>query len=198
MKNLKFPVNLVFNIATISNDFSAKDADGGTICYVRQKMFKFVDEIEVFSDETRSDKRYSIKADKWIDFSTTYSFTDANGQMLGCIGRKGWASLWKAHYEILDENRRPDLVLREDSAWVKVMDGLLGEIPILGFFTGYVFNPSYTVARPDGTPVVQLKKVPSLIGRRFTIEKLNEFETGEEERIVLGLMMMILLERRRG
>jgi len=30
------------------------------------------------------------------------------------------------------------------------------------------------------------------------IEKLEEFDKGEEERILLGLMMMILLERRRG
>jgi hypothetical protein len=30
------------------------------------------------------------------------------------------------------------------------------------------------------------------------MEKLAEFERGEEERVLLGLMMMILLERQRG
>ena len=35
-------------------------------------------------------------------------------------------------------------------------------------------------------------------GRRFSIEKLAEFETGEETRILLAGMMMLLLERRRG
>jgi hypothetical protein len=30
------------------------------------------------------------------------------------------------------------------------------------------------------------------------VNTLSKFESGEEERLVLGLMMMILLERRRG
>jgi hypothetical protein len=56
----------------------------------------------------------------------------------------------------------------------------------------------YAVARPDETKIARLRKVSSFFGRRFVIEKLAEFENDEEERILLGLMMMILLERRRG
>ncbi|MBP1637775.1 MAG: hypothetical protein H6Q18_564, partial [Bacteroidetes bacterium] len=72
------------------------------------------------------------------------------------------------------------------------------EIPILGMFTGYFFNPSYIVIRPDGTAIARLSKEKSFFGRRFKVNKLAEFETGEEIRILLGLMMMILLERQRG
>jgi hypothetical protein len=75
---------------------------------------------------------------------------------------------------------------------------MLGEVPLLGFLTGYFFHPSYCVARPDETKVVRLRKIASFWGRKFVIDKLAEFEKGEEERILLGLMMMILLERRRG
>ena len=112
--------------------------------------------------------------------------------------REGWASLWKARYDILDENKNNDLFISEDSAWVKVFDTLFSEISILGIFTGYVFNPSYTVRPPDGTEVARLIKEPSLLGRKFSVEKLADFGSGEEERIMLSLMMMILLERRRG
>jgi hypothetical protein len=42
------------------------------------------------------------------------------------------------------------------------------------------------------------KKMPSLMGRTFQLTKEAEFESGEEDRIKLGLMMMSLLERRRG
>jgi hypothetical protein len=65
-------------------------------------------------------------------------------------------------------------------------------------FTGYLFNPTYVLTRPDGTLVAKLKKNPSLLGRKFTVSKESDFQTGEETRILLGLMMMILLERRRG
>jgi hypothetical protein len=89
-------------------------------------------------------------------------------------------------------------LISEENGWVKVGDAILGEVPLLGMFTGYLFNPSYKVSRPDGAIVARLQKEPSFFGRRFTVLKTNDFQEGEEERLVLGLMMMILLERRRG
>lgn len=198
MKNIQFPLSFSFKISTLSNDFIAKDGNGQTIAFVRQKLLKLIDQIVVYTDESKTNVWYNIKANKWIDFSVTYTFSDTQGKELGRIARKGWASIWKAHYEIFDENQKQDLVVQEENGWVKVADAVLGEIPILGIFTGYLFNPSYKVTRPDGTMVVRLKKEPSFFGRRFTVDKINEFEPGEEQRIVLGLMMMILLERRRG
>jgi hypothetical protein len=161
-------------------------------------MLKLKEEVQVFSNESRSELRYVIKADRWLDFTATYTFTDSRGYELGKIARKGWASLWKAHYEILDERQQQDLLIREENPWAKVFDSMLGEVPVLGMLTGYLFHPAYIVTRPDGTLVARLTKEPSFFGRRFTIHKLTGFETGEEQRILLGLMMLILLERNRG
>ncbi len=198
VNDINFPLSLTFKIATIANDFVVKDANDTTISYVKQKMFKFVEDIEVFNNESQASKLYQIKANKWIDFSATYIFTNATGAEIGRVARKGWASMWKSRYEIYDENQQQDLLIEEDNAWVKVADAVLSQIPFLGILTGYLFNPSYSVKRPDGTVVASLKKVPSFFGRRFSVDKLAEFELGEEERIVLSLMMMILLERRKG
>lgn len=73
------------------------------------------------------------------------------------------------------------------------------EAPLLGIFTGYFLNPAYTITRTDGTLVCTLKKKePSFLGRKFTLHKKADFEKGEEDRVLPGLMMMVLLERRRG
>lgn len=198
MNLLQFPLDLTFKISTLSNDFITKDANDMTVAYVRQKMMKLVEEVQVFADESRCELNYTIKANKWLDFSASYAFTDKNGKDIGRIARKGWASLWKANYDIFDESQMKVLFVREENPWAKVFDSLLGEVPILNFMTGYFFHPSYGVARPDGIKIARLRKIPSFFGRRFIIDKLAEFEKGEEERILLGLMMMILLERRRG
>jgi len=198
MENLNFPLNLSFKISTFSNDFIAKDARGTTLAFVRQKLLKLIDEVQVFNNESKSTLNYTIKANKWIDFSATYTFTDKSGKEVGRIARRGWTSLWKAHYEIFDENQKADLVIREENAWVKVGDAILGQIPLLNIISGYLFNPAYIVSRPDGKQVARLKKEPSFWGRQFSVSKIHLFEEGEETRIVLGLMMMILLERRRG
>lgn len=193
-----YPYDFHFRIGTIHNDFIAKDATGATKAFVKQKLFKFKEHVEVFSDENRLELLYNIRADKWLDFNTTYTITGAGDKHIGRLARKGWRSLWKASYELYDEQDRQDLFIQEKNAWVKVADGVLNGIPVLGIFTGYFFNPSYTVKRPDGTLVATFTKQPSFFGRKFQLTQDAPFEKGEEQRIQLGLMMMALLERRKG
>lgn len=193
-----YPLQLEFKIATFHNDFTATDALGNVRAYAKQKLFKLKEHVQIFTDDSQTTVKYDIRADKWLDFNTSYSFTDASGNNLGRVVRKGWRSLWKAHYLVFDEKDQQDLEIKEKNAWVKVWDGLLGELPLVGIFSGYFFNPSYTLTRPDGTLVCTFKKESSFFGRKFTLHKEAEFEKGEEDRILLSMMMMVLLERRRG
>ena len=195
---MQFPLNFTFKITTISNDFRVNDATGADVAFVRRKLFKLKEEVQVFNDESRSQLNFTVKANKWLDFSASYVFYDNQERELGRIVRRGWKSLWKSSYDIYDENQKQDFSVNEENPLIKVFDGLFGDIPILGMFTGYFFNPTYLVTRPDGTAIARLSKEKSFFGRRFSVDKLAEFETGEENRLLLGLMMMILLERQRG
>lgn len=42
MKSFDFPIEFEFKITSLANDFTARDANGAKIAYVRQKMFKFM------------------------------------------------------------------------------------------------------------------------------------------------------------
>lgn len=198
MNNLQYPIKFSFKITTLSNDFTAKNASGQTIAYVKQKMFKLKEAISVYSDESKSQVLFTIAANKWLDFSAAYSMTDASGKEIGKIARKGWRSMWKAEYDIVDQNNQPQYKVQEANAWVRVADSMIGEIPVLGAFTGYLFNPTYNVTNKAGQIVVKLKKMPSFFGKEFELEKVAEIDEDDKERVMLGLMMMILLERRRG
>lgn len=185
-----YPLQFKFKVTTLHNDFTATDSIGNVRAYAKQKLFKLKEHVQVFGDTNQNELKYEIRADQWLDFNASYSFTDAGGDNLGRIVRKGWRSMWKANYQLFDENDQQDLEIKEKNAWVKVWDSLLSELPLVGLFTGYLFNPSYTLTRPDGTLVCTFKKEASFLGRKFTLHKEAEFEKGEEERI--------LLERRRG
>ncbi len=198
MKNLDFPLHFRFRVGTLANDFVITDDHDRMVGYVRQKLFRFVEEIQVFTDETRSEIQYVIKANKWIDFSASYLFYDANGEQIGRVARKGVASLWKARYLIFDKNDRQLFSIQEEKGWTKVWDALLGEVPVIGMFTGYFFNPSYKVTRSDDHIVARLTKDKSFFGRKFTVNKHCDLREEEQENIMLSLMMMILLERKRG
>lgn len=197
MNNLQFPLNFKFKVTTLSNDFEVTDASNRTISYVRQKMFKFVDEIEVFDNSNKTNLKYKINANKWIDFNTAYNFTDNSGKYLGKVARKGWVSIWKTKYDIFDEKDQHKYEIRERNAWVKIWDSMVGEIPVVGFFTGYFFNPKYDVKDLNGKVLITLNKKPSFFGRKFEVTKTGTSEI-PEELLVLSLKMMVLLERRKG
>jgi len=197
-KEFDFPLTFEFKIGTLANDFTAKDSNGNTIAYVRQKMFKLKEAIIVYSNESKTNILYKIDADRIIDFRANYKFSYEDGEVFGRVGRKGMKSIWKANYDIFDENNNLEYNIGELNPWAKVMDSLLGEIPILNFFTGYLFNPKYGLKTPEGEIVAELTKEPSFFGRKFKLEKIGDLEKGDSQRMLLALMMMMLLERRRG
>jgi uncharacterized protein YxjI len=199
LKNLNYPLDFKFKITTFSSDFNITDKNGNYVAYVRQKIFKLKDDVIVFNDESKSQELFRIKANQWIDFNASYSITDlVQEKNFGRLARKGMRSLWKSQYNILDENDQPKYQINEDNAWTKVLDGFVSEIPLVGMFTGYFLNPSYTVVDNSGKEIFRLKKMPSLIGRRFQLDRLYDLAEEDESLIVLSFLMMVLLERARG
>ena len=195
---MNFPIELSFKLLALASQIYIRDANGNMIGYVKQKMFKLKEDINIFTDENQTQQRFNIKADRVIDFSATYNFTDSRGGQIGAIKRKGMRSIWKANYEIFDAGNRQVFRINEESGWIKVADSLVGEIPIVGMFTGYVFNPSYIISKPDGTPVARLQKQPAFFEGKFQLSSLAQINEEEETQILLGGLMTILLERRRG
>jgi uncharacterized protein YxjI len=167
------------------------------VFYVKQKLFKLKEAITIFADVEQTRPLYYIKADRIIDFSARYDFTDSQGNHLGAVKRRGVRSLWRARYDIF-EGDVSTFNVQEKNPWVKIADALFAEIPVLGMFTGYVFNPAYLVSRADGTFVMRLEKIPSFLSRRFTIKAIDQISDREEQQLLLSLVMMLLLERNRG
>ncbi|MBC7884534.1 MAG: hypothetical protein H7X99_03620 [Saprospiraceae bacterium] len=195
---MNYPIEFEFKILALSPQFYVRDAEGREIAYVKQKLFKLKEDISVFENESQANVIYTIKANKWIDWSASYLMTDASGTHIGKMGRKGARSLWKATYEIFDEHDAMEFKIEEENAFVKIMDGVFSSVPILGIFTGYVFNPTYNIFRKDGSKVAHFVKEASFLGKKFKLHQDEELNVQEEERIILSLMMMILLERSRG
>ena len=196
---MNYPLNLSFKVVAVAPQIFVKDAQGGSICYVKQKLFKFKEDIQVFSDESKSRQIASIKANKVLDWSARYFFTDNEGNDVGSVGRQGMRSIWRARYDVFNPgDEAADFKVQEENPWTKVMDGVLGGIPILGMFSGYFFHPSYVATRADGTPVMRVKKQAAFFEGKFTIEKLADLSPQEEVNLIYSFLMLLLLERSRG
>jgi uncharacterized protein YxjI len=194
---LSYPIELHFRLLTLGQRISAVDARGNTLMFIKQKMFKLREKVEIFSNDSLAQLMFQIEADRMLDFSANYHFTDAAGNDWGSVRRKGMRSLWSAHYDVIQDGQI-DMTIREENPTKKVIESILGEIPIIGLIAIYLLNPSYLVCRPDGKPLLRLTKQAAIFEGRFTLEKLSDMPEDDELRSLIALIMVVLLERRRG
>lgn len=199
LQGIQYPLTLSFKILALASQATVTDATGRTVLYTKQKLFKFREHVEIWTDKSQATRLAEIKANKVIDWSARYFSTDAHGGEIGSVGRRGWRSIWKAHYETFNPgDSTPDFSIKEENVWIKVADSLIGDLPIIGMFSGYFLHPSYLATQSNGGPAMRMTKQPAFWEGRFKIEKLAEMTPREELNLFLSFMMLVLLERKRG
>jgi len=204
MSVYKYPLDLRFKLIALAPRIIVTDSTGQQVAFVHQKTFKLKEDIRIYSDESKTREIYRIGADKVLDISAKYHFTDSsNEQSLGYVQPKALRSIWRTTYVVYDVNGKPLYHIKEDNPWVKIGDALLSEVPVLGLFTGYFLNPSYTAYRGDGdedasTPIMHLTKQPAFFESQFTLTQEASISPQEEMSLLLAILLMIQFQRRRG
>lgn len=188
-----YPLSLSFKIIAFNPQVKIIDATGQTVLYVKQKALALRETVRVFADEEQQRDLYDIKADRIIDFSAQYHITSASGFLVGAIKRQGMKSLWKATYNILDSTGAEVGLIHEENPWIKVLDGLLSDVPFVGMF----INPAYLVDL-RGQTALYFKKQPAFFEKKFTLEQRGPFSQSDEALLLSSIIMMVLLERSRG
>lgn len=194
---LSYPLDLSFKIVTIGTRIRVTDATGRQVAYVRKKKFKLKEEVRVYEDEAQSRLFFRMKADRMIDFSARYAVSGPDGHPIGAVGRQGMKSLWSSSYVLDDANYERAGSIREENAWIKVLDGMMETVPFADALGGLFFNPAY-LAELRGQDVLRVQKQRSILESSFHIEKLADFSDDEEDLLLAGIIMMVLLERDRG
>lgn len=194
----RYPLTLTFKITLVGAQVKVLDADGSLVSYVKQKAFKLKEDVTVFADEAQAVPLYGMKANKIIDIGATYAITTPDGSAVGAVKQRGMRTFWSATYDILDATGSPLGVIHEADPWVKVLDGLVGEIPFVGLIVQRWLNPTYLVEGTDGLVYLRLRKRPSLLERRFVLDREMALPAPLERVALPSVLMVLLLERGRG
>jgi hypothetical protein len=200
LQGVQFPLQMTFTVFSLAPTVKITDATGRLVLVVRQKLFKLKEHVDIYGDAARQMKVAEIKADRIIDWSARYHFLEPNGTPIGGSKRRGMRSLWKATYDVFNPgDETPDFEIHETNPWAKFFDGLLGQIPLLGLLTLYLFHPSYSAKRnTDGSMTMKITKQPAFLQGKFSVEKLAPATDRETLNLILSFFMLCLLERRRG
>jgi uncharacterized protein YxjI len=109
--------------------FHIYDAAGNLLGYSKQKAFKLKEDIRIFTDETLSDERVAIKARSIIDFGAAYDVIDSKKQLkVGALKRKGWTSLVRDSWILMDEADHEVGTIQEDSMMMALLRRFLSAL----------------------------------------------------------------------
>jgi hypothetical protein len=96
--------------------FQVFNAQGEQVLFSKQKAFKLKEDIRIYADETLQDEKILIQARQVIDFSAAYDVVDSvEGRKVGALRRRGFRSILRDSWEMLDNTDRPIAAIQEDS-----------------------------------------------------------------------------------
>lgn len=119
------------NVYRVFSDASGEP--GPMIAFVKQKRMALREAFTVYRDEAGTQAVMGIKADRRIDIRSTMSVTDANGQLIGQLRKKGAVSLVRSTWE-LEQPGLPVVTITERSMAIALLRRFWGAIPFLGDF----------------------------------------------------------------
>lgn len=86
----------------IGSDFRIYDSQKNEILFAHLKGFKLKEDITLYSDDSKIISVINIKARSIIDFSSAYDFYDAAGKKIGAVKRKGFSSIFRDEWIIMN------------------------------------------------------------------------------------------------
>ncbi len=102
------------------------DPTGNMVMVVQQKAFKLREDIRVYSDEGFTQEVLSITARKIMDFSAAYDVVDPiRNEKVGVLRRKGWSSIVRDNWEVLDATDVKRGEITEDNMMLALIRRLL-------------------------------------------------------------------------
>lgn len=110
----------VFKILGAS--FKIFDLTGNLCFFVNQKAFKLREDIRVYTDESKSEEVFLIKARNIVDISSSYDIFDSKtNEKLGALKRRGVKSMIKDEWIVFNSSDEEIGRIKEDSMLLAIL-----------------------------------------------------------------------------
>lgn len=113
----------------VGGAFHIYGPEGELLFYSKQKAFKLREDIRLYTDESMTEEILWIQARQIVDFSASYDVIDsANDAKVGALRRKGWKSMFRDQWDILDAEDNPVGMIIEDNALLAFLRRFLSNL----------------------------------------------------------------------
>lgn len=187
----RFILRQKFRFVVNEYEFSIPTADGEApgppFCFVRQKPFKFKEDIRFFTDESRTVELMRIKARQRFDPRARYDVVASDGTKIGEIQKVFGASLLRSTYTLFDGSGREVATVTEKNVWVALFRRLVGFIPYIENIASWLPIPYDFVFQRDGTTIGEHRRQLWKVIDVYTIDLSGDPERTLDRRLVLAL-----------
>jgi uncharacterized protein YxjI len=184
----RFILRQRFRLVVNEYEFSLPGADGETpgtpFCFVRQRAFKFKEDIRFYTDEGRSVELMRIKARHRFDPRARYDVTSADGSTIGGIQKVFGASLLRSTYRLYGAEVA---TAAEQSLLVALFRRLVGFVPYVENFVDWLPIPYHFVFERDGVKLGSHRRRLWKIRDTYTIDLSGDPGRTVDRRLILAI-----------
>ncbi|MFN0112049.1 MAG: hypothetical protein ACKVZH_24570 [Blastocatellia bacterium] len=106
-------------LSVLGGKFEIFDPAGNVVLFSKMAAFKLKEDIRLYTDESMTTELVSIKARSIMDFSAAYDVVDSTtGQKIGALKRKGWKSMFKDEWIVMDAYDNEIGAIQEENAFL--------------------------------------------------------------------------------
>jgi len=169
--------------------FHIYDPQGELAFYSKQKAFKLREDIRLFTDESLTTEVLTIQARSILDFSAAYDVVDAStGQKVGALKRKGFTSMFRDSWILMDAEDNEIGKARENSLFGAMLRRWMNIIP-----------QKYTISTTDGAPLASMRQRFNPFVQKLDIDFAADTEGQLDRRLGLAAaVLMVAIEGRQG
>ena len=186
----RFILRQRFRVVVNEYEFSLPepgDRPGQPFCFVRQKPFKFKEDIRFYLDESQGTELMRIKARQRFDPAARYDVTAADGSKIGAIQKVFGRSLLRSTYKLYDAAGTEVAESTEATLMVALFRRLVGFIPFVENFSNWLPIPYDFVFQRNGAVLGHLRRQRWKITDTYTLDVTGDPERSIDRRLILAI-----------
>ncbi len=180
-----------FRLVVNEYEFSLPGHDGETpgpaFCFVRQRPFKFKEDIRFYVDESRNAELMRIKARQRFDPRARYDVVAGDGTKIGEIQKVFGASLLRSTYRLYDAHGNEAAIVTEKNMAVAVIRRLVHFIPFIENFANWLPIPYHFVFVRGQTVLGHHRRQLWKFRDTYTLDLSPDVNRTLDRRLVLAL-----------
>jgi len=170
-------------ITVLANQYLVYEIDqsgqkSNLVAFAQQKRLAFKEEINFYTDDTKSSIAFSVKAEKVMDIHGRFLVKDKEGKPLGAVKKVFGSSFLRSTWEVFDSKDAVAATVTEKSAGLAIFRRVWGFIPFISELP-FFFKYDFVFLKPGTQDVLANYIKTTRFRDHYRLEILNDGLIGQ-------------------